>query len=509
MEIIKNRLRHFCQQQTGTDLLEESQSVIVPDTHPDVLQIVGADGWLNIQEKSCSGNLLRIGGQVNCMVCYLPVEGKRPCSISVSLPFNFIKEIEGMDDNGRLLSSAHLLHVSASMLNPRKMMVRAQLQVIWKRYRGESVEYIENIKGCGEDGVHCLCESSEINCIADIIEKRLVLNDEIRLSSPLPDEQSIFLCKKAIWYTEDVKVLPGKIMIRGHIDALMTAMDDHGSFLGKSQYTVPFSQIVECDAVQPEDRVEVSYSPVREEIEAVTSPDQVTTMQFSFAAVTECLIHKKVPIHAVVDLFSTKWEMQSEAAILPMPNDGMVYSMQASVQEKMVVEGEATQVLGVSVTSESTLVHSGEKTLRAGFHITAVYLEADGTVMTAYRKAYAEAPCEEILKSGLCIGFPEEATAAVGREGELQIRFDAELRYVGDALQGQKVIAACAVDRTKPRTRSGHASLIVRKAEAGESVWSLAKACNTVPSVLASANKLGEQDRIEAGSLILIPFVSR
>ena len=90
MEIIKNRLRHFCQQQTCTDLLEESQSVIVPDTHPDVLQSVGANGWLNIQEKSCSGNLLRIGGQVNCMVCYLPVEGKRPCSISVSLPFNFI-----------------------------------------------------------------------------------------------------------------------------------------------------------------------------------------------------------------------------------------------------------------------------------------------------------------------------------------------------------------------------------------------------------------------------------
>ena len=43
MEIIKNRLRHYAEIRTEKDTIGESLSVIVPDTQPDPLQIIGAD----------------------------------------------------------------------------------------------------------------------------------------------------------------------------------------------------------------------------------------------------------------------------------------------------------------------------------------------------------------------------------------------------------------------------------------------------------------------------------
>ena len=129
MEIIKNRLRHFGELVTDSDMIEENLVVIVPDTKPDALQIIGASAWLNIQEKSCSQGLLKITGQANCCVSYLAAEGKTPHTVTASIPFSFTKEPEGMTDDDQLLANVRLLNTAAAMVNPRKLALRVQIQV--------------------------------------------------------------------------------------------------------------------------------------------------------------------------------------------------------------------------------------------------------------------------------------------------------------------------------------------------------------------------------------------
>jgi len=510
MEIIKNRLRHFGQLQTGTDLLEESQSILIPDTCPDVLQIVGTDGWLNIQEKSCSQGTLRISGQVNCNICYLSTEGKTLYAVAAVIPFSFTEEVHGMDGEDRLLSAVKLLSVSAVMLNPRKLVVKSQLQLVTKLYKQQKNEYTEEIRQGEVEGIYALQEKCSMQYIADIVEKRLVLSDEIRLSSDLPNEQSLILCKHCTWICEDVKLLQGKIMLRGRIDAAMTALDHDGAYIGKSTYSIPFSQIIECDSVAAEDNVMVSFSPVREEITLSTGADGVTTMYFSFAAVTECLIQKQRDLVMVQDAYSTKWETKTTSSELASPAEGAEHQMQISVRETILLDNSTAQILGAVVVPETAVLQKGEHTLGTAFHGTVIYKEDDGTVMTVSKRFYVEANLPETVQTpALCTSAVHEPAVAVTGEGEVELTFEALLTCKEELGPVHPAIEGCTVEPIARKRMEGSPSLIVRSAQQGESVWGLAKIYGTAPDVLASANKLEPTDLFPSGRLVLIPFISR
>ena len=510
MEIIKNRLRHFGRMEADTDLLEENQTVIIPDIRPDALEVVGVHTWLNVQEKGCSEGTLRVSGQVNCTICYLSADRQLPCTVTAAVPFSFVKEIEDMGGEDRLLASVRLLSGTAMMVNPRKLQVKVQLQVTQRLFRSQVAEYVEKITGGEENGVQCLERANKICVVADIIEKRLVLNDEIRLSSQLPDEESVMLRSAADWVTEDVKLLPGKIMVRGHIDVQLSSMDTHGAYLGTSCYAVPFSQIIESSSVEPEDKVEISYAPVREEIELMTGNDGVTTMAFAFAATVECIVKKEQEIRAVRDIYSTRWEMREEWTELAFLDEGQEHQMPLAIRESILLEGCAAEILNVSVVAEDAVALKGEQTIGAGFHLCVIYKETDGTVAAAVRKIYGEVRCPVPMgEKGLCRVLVKEPVAMITGEDEVQVSFEGTFCCRESCGAGRRVVHNCAIEPTKSKNNAGRPSLILRPIHAEETVWSLAKAYNTVPAVLASANKLGRDEVIPAGKMVLIPFVDR
>ena len=510
MEIIKNRLRHFGELVTDSDMIEENLVVIVPDTKPDALQIIGASAWLNIQEKSCSQGLLKITGQANCCVSYLAAEGKTPHTVTASIPFSFTKEPEGMTDDDQLLANVRLLNTAAAMVNPRKLALRVQVQVFHRLFKGRSVEYAEEIRSDPGEGICCQRGKKQMQILAAIAEKRIVVNDEIRLSGDAPNENSVILRKESQWVSEDVRILPNKIMIRGRIDMGLTTMNEQGGFIGKSKYSVPFSQIVECDGVFPEDEVGISFAPSREEIELFTSADQVTTMTFSFAAVTECMIRKNMELAAVRDIYSTRWQMESDQTVIASPLEAACESVTLPVRESMMLEGSAERVLALSIQPEDGLIQKNETVMGAGFHVHLVYAETDGSIMTASKKLYVEAPCPHALpEAGWCQAAYADPTAELRGEGEAQICFDALLTCRENTGAPMRVVSDCRLNKNASKDTAQHPSLIVRTMEKEESVWELAKAYNTSPAILASANKLADEETVAAGRLVLIPFVHR
>ena len=510
MEIIKNRLCHFGRMKADTDLLEESQTVIVPDVRPDAMEILGAYGWLNVQEKGYVHNVLRINGQVNCVICYLSVEEQKPCTLSAAVPFNLVREIEGAGEEDRALSSVRLLNTTATMVNPRKLQVKVQLQVTERLYEKQTIEYVEEIKNGEEHGVQCLAVSQNICVVTDIVEKRLILNDEIRLSSRLPDEESILLRKESEWVTEDIKLLQGKIMVRGHIDMLLSSMSADGAFLGSGRYTIPFSQIIESDSVTSEDVIDLNYAPVREEVELVTDSDGITTMSFSFAAMVECMVKKYREVHAVRDVFSTRWEMRQEHSEICVPTENENHRFTTALKEEVLLDGCAAEILTASVVAEDVVFSHGEQTVGAGFYLWIAYKDPDGRVATACKKIYGEANgLKSMPGSGLCRITVKDVSAMLIGEDRVQFSFEAVFNCRECTGASWKLICACTVDTASRKEDTDRPSLILRHINKDETVWGLAKAYNTIPALLASANKLDSEEVIPAGRMILIPFTDR
>lgn len=59
MEIVKNRLSHYDMASADVDILDESLVVIVPDTEPDILQIIAAGPLLYVRKRAARRGSLK------------------------------------------------------------------------------------------------------------------------------------------------------------------------------------------------------------------------------------------------------------------------------------------------------------------------------------------------------------------------------------------------------------------------------------------------------------------
>ena len=67
-------------------------------------------------------------------------------------------------------------------------------------------------------------------------------------------------------------------------------------------------------------------------------------------------------------------------------------------------------------------------------------------------------------------------------------------------------MTSCELVESSPKTRRTKASLILRRAEGGETVWQLAKTFNTAPQQIVDANHLEDGGPLPPGQLVMIPF---
>ena len=58
----------------------------------------------------------------------------------------------------------------------------------------------------------------------------------------------------------------------------------------------------------------------------------------------------------------------------------------------------------------------------------------------------------------------------------------------------------------EPKEKKSRASLILRRAQGGETVWQLSKRFNASPQQIMAANRLEDQSPLEPGALVMIPF---
>lgn len=509
MEIIKNRLKHYGEAIIDTDTIDEGIVVIVPDVNPDALQIIGTEASVYLQEKSCTDGVFKAVGSVNCVVCYLSTEGRQPHTVSASIPFTLTKEISGMTEDDRMAASVRLLSVTSSMVNPRKLSLKAQMQLTERLYKCDTVEYAEDILSGGDDMINCLGEKINIETISDVVEKRVVLSDEIRLNDEKIDGSCLILKKTADWVCEDIKVLPNKIMLRGRVDTTALFMDGQGEFAGKNKFSVPFSQIVECDGVMTDDEIDITFAPAREEIELFTSSEGVTTMTFAFAAVTECVIRRRLELDTVKDTYSTRWEMKdSRTSVTTALTEKRLVTV--PVRESLSLDAPATGIIDISVTGCNMAVKRGESTVGGNYYISLICRASDGTVMSCGKKAYVDGVSPSPFEfDGWCAGGFSDASCEINGEGEAVVTFNAIFTCAEGHTAPVEIVSGCELDKGRAKESKSKASLIIKQTDRTENVWQIAKAYNTSPAVIASANQLAQDETVNAGRLILIPFVNR
>ena len=230
--------------------------IIVPDTKPDVLNILQVNALSSITEKHIQKDTMSVMGYVDYTVLYSGGdENIQVKSINYRAPFSQHIDAAGISENMFSYVTSNVSHIEFHIQNSRKINVKSVVAFDTGAYSLISVNAASNVLTehklpLKEDDIKALnisvCSSSKI-----------AVSDEIRLSSSAEGEYELLKTEVKLSDTE-VKTMNNKVVIKGNLitDTLYLLDDD----IHHIENEIPFTEVLDVDDISPQMHTEIKYN---------------------------------------------------------------------------------------------------------------------------------------------------------------------------------------------------------------------------------------------------------
>lgn len=487
------------EQQLADGMSQElTAELTASEQEPDVNRVVDSFGTLILRERLLSPGSISLSGGVRAGVLYVPEGETEPRLMEAYLPFNFHREAEAITADSKAIWQCRIKEVDARMLNSRKVLLRV----------GVSCDV--TVYGPKHQPLYDLPQPPEGLCLQrvtvpmvlplDVGEKAFVINDEVNL----PDNaEPIDRVLKTLFRLEqgDSKVVGSKVLFKGtvHLHTLYRSMDGN---LCVFDGELPFSQYVELSRDLDEQEAQVRLFLSGAEVE----PDGQMECRRLLAAlnlVAQTLVSGRQEVSYIEDAYDLTQNLEPQWKTMGLTGRLDSQQLRDTLSGTMLVP--ANRVLDVWAYPQDVLrQRNGDRVdLQYGVACNVVYYDETGIlqgkiVHINQNQAIALAPNAECRPS---CRLESAVTCQPGSEPLLRCRMnlqvDSYARQEFRCLSGGKLVPA--------RVEGERPSLILRRVQPEESLWSIAKANRTTVERLMDANALTTENPPE-GRMLLIPM---
>ena len=197
------------------ELVFVEEDMIVPDSKPDILNVINISGNSCIYKKEVLDGRIKIDGVVNAYIMYLP-DSQNEHLRGLNLAINFSKSLQVDDakEGMNICLEINIKDLECKVLNGRKINVKAGLELIFKIYSNEEVELINKINSIPE--IQTLEKTVQINSLIGNNSTRVYVKDTLSIDSQ--DEILEVLKSEVNLVDNDLKITFNKVLSKCEIE---------------------------------------------------------------------------------------------------------------------------------------------------------------------------------------------------------------------------------------------------------------------------------------------------
>lgn len=479
---------------------EETQDSVVPDTLPDIGEIVGTSGNVLIRSKDVGDGRVRLEANVPARVAYVTEEGNGLYCLEVNVPLYISIEDPSIPDNGLCVTDLTLSALETKMLNPRKVSVRAEVAFRVECYAAVTKAFA-GAPAQSEDGINVLEREAILTPVCAVTEKTFVLTDEFALPAAMPPAAEL-LGQNTLLQVEEVKSVGTKLVVKGSAEsALLYAAEDMS--VGAVEFSTGFSQIIEAETL-PEDpfvSVRLLLSGVFYDLSG--GDGRGGAMELHVVAQATACGKTKAP--CLTDAYSNRYRLNTVSERAEIRRIKKAVTLRETLREQFSTAASVSEILQGSYTLGTALAgESGGAALPVT--VCAHYRTADGRLCAAKRTFQLKfsAVLEEGETLELCGASAQRLVELSPSAGGIEIRLPVELSAFVWEREPVEHITAIGYDETETQDLSALPSLVLLRASSSDDLWTLAKENASTTGAIAAANGL---DSLSAPweKLLLIP----
>lgn len=483
----------------GTFSREETAESVVPDMLPDMLRILDATGIMTIRSKEVMQGKLTVSGNASILVMYEPESSDGVRSLSLSIPYNADFDCAELTDECVPVAELSLKNVDARMLNPRKVLVRADVCAVVSSYRADAITLYSS--AAESDGsVLTLEKEVTVNSISAVREKTFVITDEYPVLGFRPSSGGV-VAHHLSTSVDDVKTVGNKVIFKGTATQNFTCLNAGGHTPSALEFSTSFSQIIEMDEIGEAPDCEVMLVPTGTYSEIAEQESGSASITTELHYVAQVICRKEALCVFTADAFSNKHEIRLEYNKLSLCTFRRTVSLRESLREFMPLPDNISDVISAYAVAGIPECEQSSVTVPVNVHL--LYRSEAGRISSAVRRFQVSSTVEtepgmRIDSAGACCSTVHAAAV----DGGAEVRVPADITVTVLKEEDIDNLSAIEIEEDSLRDRSQLPSVVIIRPTENMSAWELAKKYSSTPELIAAVN--GTESEREGGSAVLL-----
>ncbi|MFB0919570.1 MAG: DUF3794 domain-containing protein [Oscillospiraceae bacterium] len=493
MRIALHRVESDCLKPIYDNVIskEETLEFVVPDVSADIGKILDVRGQLLVSSQKTKTDELHFNASVEVTVIYAAEDSCKIQYVMANIPLDITVPVAGADENSKLCSRWELCSLDARMMNPRKLMLRADVTANVVVYVPDKFVLWDNLSEGERAPVYILKKEAEHTLVVGVREKSFVVTDEHKL--PADREQNArMLSAETEICVQDTKSVGNKIIIKALAKTLAVFLNESDGSLFDNLFTTQFSQIIEVDTFGDNIMNTVSIQLKDAEFNMVSSKDNAFVCQTSLQMAAQAVSREaKVSVY-IADAYSNAFRLNTECEdvrlMKSMPQNPLMLNLKCKLKPSTAL----TEIMYAAVSDVCTEI-SGNA-ICASVTVSGVGKSEGGEPDAIEAKLSCEEPIElmrnqkiEIIsvccEKPMITGSPQSAELSVG----------VEIAYCINEFCEISALCAIEVCDDCPMRSSDRPTLVVLCSERESDLWKLAKKYGSTMEMIEAANKTNNE----------------
>ena len=478
---------------------EETGEMIVPDSEPDMEEVVASYADVMIRGKDCRNGCVIISGGIKGCVIYRPEDHTAPRNLQFYLPFTVKFENPSLTEQSNIICSAKVRSADGRMLNSRKAMLRVNI--------GCGVTALEKSEDCFFSPAH-IPDALQIEeklykfrLPVEYAEKSFVVSDTLEFPVSRPPIVSIVkeCCRLEI---NESKLVGNKGVFKGlaHFKFLYLSEDDH--FYSYEQM-FPFSQYCEFNNDYDEQALEILPVVTGYDLDP-DSQTELRSAQLSIHILVQSVVYDDREVKLIEDAYAIGHELLPQWSL---------YNFNSQLDEqkerrhlRCQFRGNITNIIDADIYSDyPTVEHSHDEVrISSTAHVRLLAIDENGELL-ALQEQVRDQHVIALSEKGKC-SAQADMVGAVSTSifsGGAEVCFECISKRRFTAVQNVRTLKGADL---KPLDRNGEKvpSIIIQRVSKDTDLWSISKENQSKKAAIRAANQL-EGDVITEERFLLIP----
>lgn len=480
---------------TSVCAAEETGETVVPDRMPDIGMIANTGACVLLRSKEATDGNVTMQGEIQVSVLYIPDGESGLRALSVSLPCTASFDSPEITQECIPVGTMRVCGVEARLLNPRKILVKAEVVTELTCFiRGEA-SYCKGESGSVGSLTQLHCTTAKFSTVAAVCERTFVVADEYALPSSAAGGEVVR--KNVQFRVEDVKTIANKLIVKGTVLSEVLYATETG--IETASFGTVFSQIVETDSEDITPDARVSLMPTGMYYEVI-SGENGPTLSVELHGVCQVAVMAQHEIEFVSDAFSNRCACDVEYSPINVVAQSRASTQRETVRDTIPCKSAVSQVRFATCTMGKVTVSGDTVNVRVDVELCVAYENGvDDCVsrrMEVNFQGDGEAP--SILSADV-VRCTDVYAIPSGNGVEIRFAVEADLRT--ETVCELETVCAIHLDEEHPCVQDRPSLTVVR---GGGSLWELARKYGSTVDLIRQINEL-EDDIVPQGSVLFVP----